>query len=954
MENIAGPGQSRPPVHLIDGGSEPELRLALRQAVVAIEGLGGMVHLAGSGEPQLRLASALDVPLDVLEEWRTADRAGGTAPASALRDGTAVWLPSTDPRAGFLPLGTGMVAVPLTASERRVGTLSVITTAPDPPSRAEQDFLRAIARGVSAWWRRGVLPGHDGRRTAPSVLQQVAPAAGVGVWDWDVRSGEVTGDEALLVLLDIDPKTFDGRMGSWAAAIHPDDLPQVMADIAGAFVTRRSYTAEFRLRRRDDEVRWVQMHGWVAGDDHELTHVGGTVWDNTELGNRAESAARTLRHMADGFVTADPDWTITSVNTQAERLFEPARTLLGRPLWEQSAMRSTGLETRCRRAMAQGAPAEFDVQWPTDQRWYRIRLTPSPHGPVLHFADITDRHLSDAERTDTGQIAAERAAQLGRLTTALARAVTVRDVVDAIAAELRPLFGAVGLMVQFLEGDLLRLAETVGYPPEFVDRVRGARASFPAPNREALQRRTPVYLTSRQDFVRRYPDAADHAFRSEKHAWVFLPLIASGRPIGCCVISFAESRRFTEEEQTLLTAVSGLMAQALERARLYDEEHRRATELQRGLLPRELPVLPTATTAARYLPTGSGVGGDWYDVIALSADRVAFIIGDVMGHGLPEAATMGRLRTAVHTLTSLELSPDELLAQLNDLVSDLGDDFYATCLYVLYDPVTRVCTMARAGHAPPALLLPDGRVRFPDLPANPPLGAATPPVETGHVDVPDGTVLVLYTDGLVESASRDIDGGMKQLAAVLAASHHAGPSAMAGSVDQLCDMLVSTLWPGQAASSDDAAVLVAQTGGLPSGAAVSWELPEGPVAAGEAREHVRRQLDTWHLDDLVMTTELIASELVGNGIRHARGPLGLRLQRGRVLTCEVSDHSLTTPRVRRALDTDEGGRGLQLVAALSQRWGTRYTVDGKCIWTEQALPPDHDAARHLPTSESMR
>ncbi|MFF4117667.1 ATP-binding SpoIIE family protein phosphatase [Streptomyces sp. NPDC001714] len=939
-------------MHLIDGGSESELRLALRQAVVAVDGLGGMVHLAGGGEPQLRLASALDVPLDVREEWRTTDRAGGSAPALALRSSTTVWLSSTDPRAGFLPLGTGMAAVPLTAPEGGAGALSVITTAPDPPSAAEQDFLRAIAQGVSACWRHRPPPWQDDQRAASSTIRQVVPAPGVGVWDWDVRSGEVTGDEALLILLDIDPKTFDGRVGSWAAAVHPDDLPRVMADIAGAFVTRRSYTAEYRLRRRDHEVRWVQMHGWVAGDDRELTHVGGTVWDNTELRNRAESTARTLRHMADGFVTADPDWTITSVNIQAERLFEPTRTLLGRPLWELPAIRSTGLEARCRQATAQGSPAEFDVQWSTDQRWYRIRLTPSPHGPALHFADITDRRLWDTERSGAEQIAAERIAQLGRLTTAFARAVTVRDVMDAIAAELRPLFGAVGLMVQFLEGDLLLLAETVGYSPEFVDRVSKARLSFPAPSREALQRRTPVYLTSRQDFMRRYPEAADHAFRSGKHAWVFLPLIASGRPLGCCVISFAESRRFTEEEHTLLTAVSGLMAQALERARLYDDEHRRATELQRGLLPRDLPILPTATTASRYLPTGSGVGGDWYDVVPLSADRVAFIIGDVMGHGLPEAATMGRLRTAVHTLTTLELPPDELLAQLNDLVSDLGDDSYATCLYALYDPVTRVCTMARAGHPPPALLLPGGSVRFPDLPSNPPLGAAAPPFETGHVDVPDGTVLVLYTDGLVESASRDIDNGMEQLGAVLAASHKGGPGPMAEPLDRLCDALVNTLWPGQEASSDDAAMLVARVNGLASGAAASWDLSEGPVAAGEAREHVRRQLGIWHLDDLVMATEVIASELVGNGIRHARGPLGLRLLRGRVLTCEVSDHSLTTPRVRRALDTDEGGRGLQLVAALSQKWGTRYTVDGKCIWTEQSLPSDHDAAQQLPLWES--
>ena len=330
-----------------------------------------------------------------------------------------------------------------------------------------------------------------------------------------------------------------------------------------------------------------------------------------------------------------------------------------------------------------------------------------------------------------------------------------------------------------------------------------------------------------------------------------------------------------------------------------------------------------------------GVGGDWYDVIALSADRLALIIGDVMGHGLSEAAAMGRPRTAVHTLANLELPPDELLAQLNDLVIDLGDDSYATCLYALYAPVARVCSAASAGHPPPALFLSDRTVRFPDLPAEPPLGAASPPFETAHLHVPDGSVLVLvhrWPRGVQHPRHRQRYGSD---------GRRAPPSDWNGSATRSSPLSC----PGQDTSSDDAAVLVARTNGLPSGAVASWELPEGPVAAGKAREHVRRQLGEWHLDDLVTTTELIAGELVGKGIRHAQGPLALRLLHGRVLTCEVSDHSLTTPRVRRARDTDEGGRGLQLVAALSQRWGTRYTGDGRCIWAEQALPAARDAAR---------
>jgi anti-sigma regulatory factor (Ser/Thr protein kinase) len=311
---------------------------------------------------------------------------------------------------------------------------------------------------------------------------------------------------------------------------------------------------------------------------------------------------------------------------------------------------------------------------------------------------------------------------------------------------------------------------------------------------------------------------------------------------------------------------------------------------------------------------------------------------------------MGRLRTAVRTLASLELPPDELLSHLNDIVTELGDDFYATCLYALYDPVTGACTFADAGHPQPALVHPDGTVRFLDLAANPPLGAATVPFETVEMILPEGSLLVLYTDGFVESAQRDIDSGLDQLATALTTGLadtpdpgesprrlHTEADTEAARLALRCDALVSALLPSQQLTTDDAAVLVARTRLLPAENVASWSLADGPLAAREARVHIRHQLAEWQLDDLVTTTELLASELVGNVVRHANGPARLRLLRSRTLICEVSDRSLTTPRIRHPRETDEGGRGLQLVAALSQRWGTRYTPEGKCIWTEQPL-----------------
>ena len=392
---------------------------------------------------------------------------------------------------------------------------------------------------------------------------------------------------------------------------------------------------------------------------------------------------------------------------------------------------------------------------------------------------------------------------------------------------------------------------------------------------------------------------------------------------------------------------SALVAQALERARLFDAEHTRSRELQRSLLPRDLPDLPACTAAARYLPAGQGmdVGGDWYDIIPLSGGQVALVVGDVMGHGLPEAATMGRLRTAVHTLADLELPPDEIMSHLNDIVGAMGEESYVTFLYALYDSTTRVCSIARAGHPPPALLHPDGTVVFPPLAADPPLGAAEPPFETTEVQVPEGSVLALYTDGLVESSRREMDEGMAALAEVLRTAHADGTVT---DLELLCERITSTLLPAGQQTADDAALLLARMHALPDSRIASWPLPKDPRAAGQARALIRKQLTAWNLEDLTPTTELLASELVGNVIRHARGPMRLRLLHDATLICEVFDGSLTMPRIRRATETDEGGRGLQLITALSQRWGTRYTPTGKCIWTEQTLQTAPDAVRDEP------
>ncbi|MFJ3106150.1 SpoIIE family protein phosphatase [Streptomyces sp. NPDC086835] len=671
---------------------------------------------------------------------------------------------------------------------------------------------------------------------------------------------------------------------------------------------------------------------------------------------------RALQQLADGLVLVDNEWRIFYANATAERLFrtdgDPENTPVGHLLWEAAkAFQSVEeMERHCRNAAATGLPNGVDLRRPADGHWYHLRLGPVPDGMSVQISDVTEAKDREAEASLAHHRAVQQAERIKDLTVALSGALTVQDVVSAVAQRVLPPFGASGLTIGLLEESRLnrvRIVGAVGYPVSFTKMVEAEPVPAASPVSDVLNTGAPLFIDTVEEHTHRYPHMAHRVAASGKKSWAFLPLIASGRPIGGCSISFSEHRRLDDAERTLLIALSGLIAQALERARLHDADHLRARELQRGLLPRELPALPCLTAAARYLPAGEAadIGGDWYDVLPLSAGRVALVIGDVMGHGLSEAATMGRLRTAVRTLADLELAPNDLLAHLNDLVAELGEDFYATCLYAVYDPTDSSCTFASAGHPPPVLVDPEGIPRFVDLEPNSPLGVAEPPFETSQLHIPDDSLLVFYTDGLAETTTRTLERGMTMITNTLS---HAltnpddadtpmvtplgGGSPPQLLTEQLCDAITETLLPSQSDTTDDAALLIARPHSLDPADMASWTLPQEPVAAGQARSMIREQLANWDLEDLVMTTELIVSELVTNAVRYARGPIRLRLLRSDSLVCEVADGSLTTPHVRRATETDEGGRGLQLVTALSHRWGARYESSGKYVWTEQQLP----------------
>ncbi|MEU9621299.1 SpoIIE family protein phosphatase [Streptomyces sp. NPDC048155] len=434
------------------------------------------------------------------------------------------------------------------------------------------------------------------------------------------------------------------------------------------------------------------------------------------------------------------------------------------------------------------------------------------------------------------------------------------------------------------------------------------------------------------------PDRAAKILDYGFHSVLSVPLHARGVILGLANFWRAGNPEpFDDDDQSFAEELVARAAVSVDNARRYTREHEMAVTLQRSLLPRGLPEQNALDVAHRYLPARAEVGGDWFDVIPLSGARVALVVGDVVGHGLHAAATMGRLRTSIHNFSALDFAPDELLGHLDELVTRTDQDEAAggdnteiagaTCLYAIYDAVSGNCSVARAGHPGPVLVLPDGTVEFPEVPAGLPLGIGGMPFEAAEFHVPEGSRLVLYTDGLIDLRDRDLDAGMELLCETLARRDR--------TPEETCDDVLEAMLPDQPA--DDVALLVARTHTLDPGQVAQWSVATDPAAVAGVRKNVAEWLTDRGLDEEAFTTELILSELVTNAVRYGTGPIEVRLLYDRNLICEVSDTSNTSPHLRYAATMDEGGRGLFLVAQFAERWGTRYTETGKVIWSEQTV-----------------
>jgi GAF domain-containing protein/anti-sigma regulatory factor (Ser/Thr protein kinase) len=706
----------------------------------------------------------------------------------------------------------------------------------------------------------------------------------------------------------------------------------------------------------------------------------------------------------------------------------------------------------------------------------------TPTGVAAAFTEITEQYRAQ-RRLDLVNTAARRiggSLEVGRCAEELAEAL-VPGFADLVAVDLTEVVLVGEDPGEFRMGAPLRrvaVASAAGpWPPELLalgERVL-LRAEESAYVRDASAVWTPDLTTLRKR-IGGDPERSRLLLPNDATSLLVAPMHARGLVLGSVGMWRLDHQRpFDAEDAALAEEITSRAALSVDNARRYTREHRVAEALQRSLLPPSVVQVTAAESAGTYLPaaTTEGIGGSWFDVVALSSSRVAFVVGDVVGHGLEATAATGRLRTAVQTLADLDLAPEELLAHLDDLVVRLTtgdapgggslegapagtpaglpdgfpesraagltggltglpdggrerpegwdggppgrgpDNVYgSTCLYAVYDPVSGRCSMASAGHPPPVILPPDGAApRVADLKPGPALGVGSMPFEQREFDLAPDSVLVFVTGSLLDGmgapggTDREPDGtpeapgadgpergghkeggaldavGMRtrpapptatpRPAAGRGARTDAGPPPEDGDgtgerdgggpegpwhgdgrdrllLDRIADLGAGRPDPAALGGalldrvlpeppSHDVALLVGRVRPLDAGAWAAWEFPSDPAAVAQARERVDQQLAAWDLEHLVFTTELITSELVTNAIRYAGGPIGLRLIRDRMLVCEVSDLSQTQPRMRRARLTDEGGRGLFLIAQLAHRWGSRYTRNGKTIWTEQPL-----------------
>ncbi|MGW7266198.1 SpoIIE family protein phosphatase [Streptomyces sp. NPDC054842] len=541
----------------------------------------------------------------------------------------------------------------------------------------------------------------------------------------------------------------------------PSTHPQELSDRERSHLVAAGDRLALRLERAVKQKRPLAPEPDLPTPATALTGRLGTV-----------EAARLVERLPYGLCALDLHGRVSFANrATAELLGVSVDDLVGTQPWASVPwLNDPVYEDRYRAALMSQHVTSFVALRPPGE-WLSFRLYPSTDGLSVRIAKaraVTEMNRAQPRRTDTNPRLVTISHILS-LASALTEAVSVQDVVQLVAEEVAPAVGSKALVVLGTRGGRMHVLGQHGYTdPRVVERFDGLPLTAQTPGTRVLSSGVPAFFESRRQLEHIYPSR--NATPDGMAAWAYLPLVASGRPVGTCVLAYPEPHAFPADERAVLSSLGGLVAQALERALLYDAKHQLAHGLQAALLPHSLPSLPGIEAAARYLPAtlGMDIGGDFYDLVP-TGRQAAAVIGDVQGHNVTAAGLMGQIRTAVRAYTTVGQAPGEVMRSTNRLLIDLGTELFASCLYLRLDPARGRAVLARAGHPPPLLRTPDGRVRVLDLPGGPLLGIdASAAYPTTEVEFAPGSVLALCTDGLVEAPGVDIEDALAELAGRLA------------------------------------------------------------------------------------------------------------------------------------------------------------------------------------------
>lgn len=670
--------------------------------------------------------------------------------------------------------------------------------------------------------------------------------------------------------------------------------------------------------------------GWpVPAATHlALNRMGGFEWDIDNDRIHFDLAAQRVLDMPPGYVDSEPAALVSRMpRREAARIDDTISEALreGRAAWS--------VYFRLRRAdgtrgwiHAQGRIVRDGCSRP---RWVI--------GVVRDAGHEVDQVAEELMTDDAGR---RQQDVIREVAEGLSQAITVHDVMRALTNRRRMgLLGIVSLAIGLVEGDRIRIAAE-GQPGTWIPELQYTRIDDDYPMSETLRKLEPLFMTSGAEFARRFPKLWPYIEALQASAAAYLPLVVEGRSIGALGFLYRDKHDFSTQERNLLITITSSIAQSLQRATLFDQEHDIAQGLQRAMLPRTIPTVPGTRIAVRYRSArlARDIGGDWYDVVMIPGGRVAAIIGDVQGHDTHAAAIMGQLRIALRAYAAEGHSPATVMARASIFLCDLDTDRFATCLYVQLDPATGTMVIVNAGHLSPLMRRPNGVT--PQLPTvgGLPLGLSA---QFGALDYPvtsaelePGATLLMFSDGLVERPGADLGDETEALARTLSR----GPQDVQQLADHLCRAMSEP-------SVDDDMALLLMRRDVDVSPPLSRHLhqyvgPADPEALTAARSLVQEALTAWGLPDRVDDAVLVADELITNALVHTRGGavLAMRLvdldgPRCR-LRLEVQDLDSGWPRRRDPGMGELTGRGLILVHELSDAWGVESHGSGKSVWSE--------------------